>query len=183
MAKTWFTSDWHFGHDREFVWKARGFNSIEEMNEAIIERHNSVVAPEDDVYVLGDLMLGDNSVGIECIKRLNGKIHIVFGNHDTNTRKKLYEELPNAEVLGYAAVIKIGKKSFYLSHYPALTANFDEPHPTVNLYGHTHQNNNFYEDRPFMFHVGADSHNCYPVEIETIRTLIKEKVDECVSYL
>ena len=183
MAKIWFTSDWHFGHDREFVWEVRGFDSIEEMNEAIIERHNSVVAPEDDVYVLGDLMLGDNNVGIECIKRLNGRLHIILGNHDTKTREQLYRELPNAEVLGYAAVVKIGKRSFYLSHYPTLTANFDDPHPTINLYGHTHQISKFYEDRPWMFHVGMDSHNCYPIEIETIRTLIKEKIDECVSFL
>ena len=27
------TSDLHFGHDREFIWKARGYNSVDEMNE------------------------------------------------------------------------------------------------------------------------------------------------------
>lgn len=66
------TSDMHFGHDREFVWKVRGFNSIQEMNDAYVNRWNSVVGPEDDVYCLGDLMLGDPS-NIEYIKKLNGK--------------------------------------------------------------------------------------------------------------
>ena len=83
------TSDMHFGHDREFVWKVRGFNSIQEMNDAYVNRWNSVVGPEDDVYCLGDLMLGDPS-NIEYIKKLNGKIHIVYGNHDTNNRRKMY---------------------------------------------------------------------------------------------
>ena len=63
MANIWFTSDLHFGHDREFVWKARGFENIEDMNKAIVERFNSKVQPEDTVYILGDSMLGDNTVG------------------------------------------------------------------------------------------------------------------------
>ena len=37
------TSDMHFGHDREFIWKARGYSSVEEMNEDYIEKWNSIV--------------------------------------------------------------------------------------------------------------------------------------------
>ena len=55
------TSDMHFGHDREFIWKARGYSSIEEMNEDYVEKWNSVISDEDDVYILGDLMLGEPS--------------------------------------------------------------------------------------------------------------------------
>ena len=50
----WLCSDWHFCHDRGFVYEPRGFNSIEEMNETIVNKHNSIVLPEDDVYILGD---------------------------------------------------------------------------------------------------------------------------------
>ena len=65
------TSDWHFMHDRAFIWGARGFSSVEEMNNAIIERHNKVVSPEDDVYVLGDLMLGsDLEKGLNLMNQL-----------------------------------------------------------------------------------------------------------------
>ena len=90
MSKIWFSSDLHLGHNRSFIYAPRGFNSIEEMNEAIIERWNSVVGADDDVYVLGDLMLGDNEKGLDCIERLNGKLHIVLGNHDTNVREMKY---------------------------------------------------------------------------------------------
>ena len=57
MGNIFLTSDLHFGHNKEFIYKVRGFNSIEEMNEAIIERWNSVVNNDDDVYVLGDFIL------------------------------------------------------------------------------------------------------------------------------
>ena len=82
MGKIFVTSDWHFNHDREFIWKARGFNSIKEMNQAIIKKHNSVVTSEDDVYVLGDLMLGGPdriNEGLELIKQINGKNIVLIG--------------------------------------------------------------------------------------------------------
>ena len=63
------TSDLHFGHDREFIWKARGYNSVDEMNEDYVHKWNITVDNDDDVYVLGDLMLGDKS-NIEFIKRI-----------------------------------------------------------------------------------------------------------------
>ena len=90
----YFSSDTHFGHDREFVWIARGFKSIEEMNEAIVQNFNSLITEDDDLYLLGDVIMGDPA-NIEYVKRLNGKIHIIFGNHDTPTRRKMYAELDN----------------------------------------------------------------------------------------
>ena len=77
------TSDTHFGHDREFLYKPRGFNSIAEHDEEVVRRWNETVEPDDVVLHLGDVMLGDNAHGLDCLKRLNGKIFIVPGNHDT----------------------------------------------------------------------------------------------------
>ena len=44
------TSDLHFGHDREFIWKARGYNSVDEMNEDYVHKWNITVDNDDDVY-------------------------------------------------------------------------------------------------------------------------------------
>ena len=41
MSNIWLISDTHFNHNKEFVWKARGFNSVEEMNETIIKNVNT----------------------------------------------------------------------------------------------------------------------------------------------
>ena len=81
----YFSSDYHFNHNREFIYQARGFPNIEEMNEAIVQRHNEIVKPEDIIYVLGDLCLGGGSEEAlqknkELIERLNGTLYIIRGN-------------------------------------------------------------------------------------------------------
>lgn len=179
------TSDMHFGHDREFIWKARGYSSIEEMNEDYIEKWNSIVSDEDEVYILGDLMLGDPS-NIEYIKRLKGKFHIVFGNHDTATRQKLYADLPNVVEMNWAIMLNYRKYHFFMTHFPCMTGNLEREslhQMTLNLYGHTHQITNFFEDRPYMYHVGVDSHHGYPVNLDVIIDAMKAKVEECKSFL
>lgn len=181
----WVTSDWHFNHDREFIWKPRGFSSVNEMNEAIVEKHNEVVKLDDTVYTLGDLMLGpDREAGLALIKRLNGNIIVIAGNHDTSQRTEMYKSLglPVYDALR----IKENGYHFYLSHFPTMTANLEKEHLkqcTLNLYGHTHQTTNFYNDIPFMYHVGVDSHNCYPVELSQIIEDMKAKVQECKNML
>lgn len=174
MANIWFTSDLHFGHDRDFVWKVRGFENVEEMNKAIVERFNSKIQPEDTVYILGDLMLGDNVAGEECLSKLNGKKIIILGNHDTSKRIKIYEKY--AEEIAYAKVIKYKKRQIYMSHYPTLTGNLDDTpgHCVLNFHGHTHQTENFTGDYTFMYHVGVDSHDCYPVHIDDAIAAIRE---------
>ena len=186
MGKIFATSDLHFCHNREFIWGARGFKSIEEHDAEIIKRWNEVVTAEDDVYILGDLMLGDNAHGIHCLSQLNGKLHILTGNHCTSARQKLYHTLENmVEFCGYATTIKYKKKQLYLSHYPTITSNMEaNPHQAVfNLYGHTHQTTNFYNGQPFMYHVGVDSHNCYPVLLDDVITEIKNEIDACITAL
>lgn len=189
MSKIWLTSDWHFGHDREFIWGARGFSSIQEMNETIIAKHNSLVEPDDIVYCLGDCCLGpDLEANKKCLQSLKGQIKIIRGNHCTDKRVEMYKTLPNVEYIGWAEMIKYQGYHFYLSHYPTITSNMDEGTPlkarVLNLYGHTHQQcSNFYIDNPLQYHVGVDSHNCYPVSLDTIIEEIKAKKDECLSFL
>lgn len=186
MPKIWLTSDLHFGHDREFIFKPRGFNNVNEHDETLIENWNSVVAGSDTVYILGDIMLNDNDKGIENFNRLSGFKYIILGNHDTSVRKALYREAHNVLSVQYATMMKYQNYSFYLSHYPTITGNFDDESLkkcVINLFGHTHQQENFYKDIPFMYHVGVDSHNNFPVDIETIIKDCKAKVSECKKML
>lgn len=187
MSKIFLTSDTHFGHDREFLWGPRGFTSSQEHDEAVIKNWNKTVSAEDTVYHLGDLMLGDNLYGIECVKRLNGHIKLIRGNHDTDARWKLYEKLPNVELVGWADVIKYKKYNFYLSHHPTLTSNLEKaPHlrmHLINLYGHTHQMGKFYQDMPYMFHVGLDSNDNRPILLDDAIELMKEETKRCIEML
>ena len=183
----YFTSDWHFCHNKPFIYESRGFKSIEEMNEIIIENHNRVVKEEDIIYCLGDCMLNDNQKGMECINRLNGYKVIILGNHCTDTRIKLYKNLPNTEVKGWVDMLKYGNYHFYLSHYPTITSNHDEDRSLkqiiLNLHGHTHDRRKFYQDNPTMYNVALDAHNNIPVSIDQIIEDIKAKRDECEKLL
>jgi len=186
MSNIYITSDLHFSHDREFVYKPRGFSNIYEMNKAIVERWNNIVQPDDIVYVLGDIMLNDNEQGLKLLKSLKGEIHIVLGNHDTATREALYKNCENVVEVALAARLKYKGYHFFMTHYPCLTGNLEKEslkQCTCNLYGHTHQTTNFYQDIPFVYHVGVDSHNCTPVHIDQIIEDMNKKVKECVEML
>lgn len=182
----WITSDWHFNHNKDFVYTPRGFTCVEDMNEAIIEKHNKIVEPDDIVYCLGDLCLGGSSSDnlIECkkmISSMKGHFKIILGNHDTSTRAQMYSECENIDsILGFADIIKYHKYHFYLSHFPTLTSNLDYDKPlkqrTFNLCGHTHTNNPFLDsDKGYIYHCEVDAHNCYPVNIEQIILELKEQ--------
>ena len=78
-------SDTHFQHQNiiRFCDWSRPFDTVEEMNEAIVKNWNSVVSPDDTVYHLGDCFMGQLETVAKYGFRLNGKIHVIPGNHDT----------------------------------------------------------------------------------------------------
>lgn len=168
----YFTSDLHIGHNKEFIWKVRGFSSIEEHDTAILKRWNNIITNSDTVFILGDLCMSGNEKEWDRIyKVLNGKKIVILGNHDTINKISKYAIDYQMECQGLASIYKYTKsKIFYLSHYPTYTANYDNEKrsPLINLFGHTHQKENFFNNNPYMYHVGVDSHNCTPVSIEQI---------------
>ena len=91
----WFTSDTHFNHTNILKYEpnTRPFATIEEMNETIISNWNKVVGEEDTIYVLGDFFMGLLTDIEPIFKRLNGKVILIRGNHDTNNRLEYYRNL------------------------------------------------------------------------------------------
>ena len=128
MNKIYLCSDLHFCHNKPFLYEPRGFQTVQEMNEAIIKNFNEVMDWTDKLYILGDCFLNDNEEGLKLMKRLPGEKYIVYGNHDTDTRKVLMGEV-GFHCLGYAHVLKYNGFNFYLSHYPTLTSNMDVDKP------------------------------------------------------
>ena len=118
---------------------------------------------------------------------MKGNIIIIPGNHDTPTRIALYKTLPGVEVLGYAEMLKYKKYNFYLSHHPTMTSNLEKaPYlrmHLINLFGHTHQQNKFYQGMPYMFHVGMDSNNCTPVLLDDAIEAMKQETQICIEFL
>lgn len=184
MSDIWVTSDSHFGHSKPFLYEPRGFKNIDEHDEAVIQNWNSLVKPNDIVYHLGDVMLNDDEHGLKFLQRLNGHIQMVRGNHDTDNRLHMYAECWNVESVGdWATVIKSGKQSIYLSHYPTITSNYDVDKPlktrVINVCGHSHTKDPFADwDKGLIFHCELDTNNCKPWNLEDILKAIRKRLDK-----
>lgn len=172
----YFTSDLHFNHNKPFLYEARGFSCVEDMNEAIVRNWNSIVGKDDIVFCLGDLCFGytENNNNLDLIKSLNGHIALILGNHDTENKIKYYQECPNIDIITFGYRVKYKKRNFYLSHYPMLTANRGKEKPTWCISGHTHNTEKFDKNLPLNYCVCLDAHNLYPVSIKEVFKDIKE---------
>ena len=172
------SSDYHLFHNRDFIYKARGFECVEDMSEAIVKRHNEVVGWDDDIYLLGDLMLMNDEKGMQYLKRLNGRIHIIIGNHDSDNRIKKYFDIPNVIQVEYAQRINTKKFNFYLTHYPTLCANFGKRNNTINLCGHLHTKDKWEQWDEFgIYHVDFDAHG-RPISLDEVIMDIEGKMKD-----
>ena len=137
MSNRFVVSDWHFGHENS--WKKfklpdgspmRPFSSTEEMDETMIERHNSKVGPNDVVYVLGDVVI--NKKSLHHVKRLNGHKRLIRGNHDI-FRDSDYRDVGFESLYG----VRVFVDQWIFSHIPlhpsSITGRF-----RVNVHGHLH---------------------------------------------
>ena len=183
MGKIWLTSDLHLNHDKDFIWGARGFSSITEMNNEIINKWNFSIDNEDDVYCLGDIMLGNELAGARLLHQLKGNIHIIRGNHDTDNRMTIYNHSYNVVEICEGKFLRYGNYHFYLTHYPCLTDNYTDgsnlERKMINLCGHRHAKDPFIDwDKGIIYHCELDAHKCYPVLIDNIIKDINNKMKE-----
>lgn len=172
MSKIYLTSDVHFNHLNILTYEAktRPFANVDEMNEKIIENWNNAVAAEDTVYVLGDLGMGTLDKLPALVKRLNGKIILVRGNHDTPKRIALYQslgiEVKDIEYLAYKG------RFFIMCHFPNDSEEFirmitHDNSEVVWLYGHVHSNapKGYHNG---TYHVGMDTNDLTPISLEQV---------------
>jgi calcineurin-like phosphoesterase family protein len=67
----WFISDTHFSHANIIRYTGRPFQSVNEMDERLIENWNALIAPEDIVFFLGDFGLGTTDFLTDLCMRLH----------------------------------------------------------------------------------------------------------------
>jgi calcineurin-like phosphoesterase family protein len=154
----WFTADNHFGHKRIIELANRPFDSIEQMDEVMIERWNNCIAKGDLVYHLGDFSFADQDL---YLSRLNGQKRFVKGNHDHSNRMSKTGWQTINEMLD----IRVNDTSIVLCHY-ALRVWSKSGHGSLHFYGHSH--NNLPGDSQCC-DVGVDAWNFYPVTLEDIK--------------
>lgn len=93
----WVISDLHLNHDKEFLYRKRGFSNIKEHNEYIIDEINTLVNPNDILFSLGDFCLNTKedelNVFLDSIRCQN--IYLILGNHPNPLKKIYYREVVN----------------------------------------------------------------------------------------
>jgi calcineurin-like phosphoesterase family protein len=142
------------------------FTSVEEMNETIIERHNTVVRPGDKVYWLGDIVMGKDRQ--EWMKhnwhRLGGRKRLVVGNHDN-----IGELFPYFSQVMADRTFKLATTTLILSHRPLHSAPLhrgrDDGGLMVNVHGHIHRK--LIQD-PHYFNACVEHSRYTPVNIDEI---------------
>lgn len=129
-----YTADHHFGHARIIELCGRPFSCVEEMDEAMIARHNERVEKSDDVYFIGDFgFASDQKYMQHVFGRLKGRKHLVIGNHD----KKAVLRLPWASPPKDRMKVEDKGRTFILSHYAERV--WDRMYRgAFHLFGHTH---------------------------------------------
>lgn len=174
----YFTSDSHFFHNNivEFEPHTRGhFNSIEDMNTALIKAWNSVVTEDDQVYHLGDFGMNIKyPQWVELLSQLNGSIKLIQGNHDGS---KVVKKLANEGLIELYEVghkMKVNKQIMWLTHYP-MEIGLRPRKWSVS--GHIHSVSSRYKNQ---INVGVDS----PLEIVRNKPFgTPISLDEIIEYM
>lgn len=134
MPAPFLVADTHFGHlgSTKFLCddgsKMRPWDSVEEMDEALVDNWNKVVGRKDRVYHLGDVAI--NRRALPILNRLNGRLVLIKGNHDIF---KLSDYTPYFDdIRAYHVLDK-----FILSHIPIHAES--KARFRGNIHGHLHQ--------------------------------------------
>jgi calcineurin-like phosphoesterase family protein len=175
--QVWFTSDTHFGHKNIIKYSNRPYKDVSEMNEKMVDLWNKTVNPEDLVFHLGDIAMGQRALAPAIIDRLNGHIVLVPGNHDhPNTIG--YMTLLSGEQAYSLREIRVDKQRIVLCHY-AMRIWHKSHHGSWHLYGHSHAS---LEDKPWgkSMDVGVDAANLLgfglrPISFEEISHIMKQR--------
>lgn len=167
MADIWFISDTHFFHanmlkftDDKGQLVRPGFQSSEHMNEVMIENWNKLVKPQDHVWHLGDVCMGQSTGAHNALlHRLNGHKRLCIGNHDKIKSEALHCNFEKIELWrGWK------EQNFVCSHIPLRPDNF-RGGVQFNVHGHIHER---VIDDPRYINICVEHTNYTPVHMDEL---------------
>jgi len=146
MADKWVISDTHFNHAAILTFKdyagkpPRVFDSVDDMNQCMLDNWADTVKPNDIVYHLGDVLFGMDKVDWmeKNFAKLPGKKYLILGNHDNPKFLAPFFK----DIMLWKDYSSLG---LVLSHTPQHASTLAESHrfgsdPVLNVHGHIHSN-------------------------------------------
>ena len=103
------------------------------MDRTLMANWNAVVRPDDDVWVVGDFVMGNGRTAQSYLDDLNGRKHLVRGNHD----KAVTLEARGWSSIQDMAEVSLEGRHLVLSHYGMRTWH-RIGRSALMLYGHSH---------------------------------------------
>lgn len=172
----WITSDTHLFHSNILKFKdsdtgnlIRGekFSDVDQMNQYILDKWNSVVKPGDIVYHLGDVFIGNREDFKNLWPKFQGSKRLVVGNHD---------DIPFLSSGGFFKKVMMWRTfpefGLMLSHVPLHQSSLERYMPDggkkflKNCHGHIHQNPS--PDGPYQ-NMCVEITDYTPINIEELR--------------
>jgi calcineurin-like phosphoesterase family protein len=181
-GRVFITSDTHYGHknicrgvtnwrtqDGEIpVGSTRDFETIEQMNERLVNAINNVVGQDDTLIMLGDVSFGGfENIGIFLDRLICKNIHLILGNHDhhiENNRENIQSRFLSVQ---HYLEVNINDKNFVLCHYPLQSWNGLNK-GVIHLHGHVHLPANRKFGNGKRMDVGVDGNDMVPYSIDAI---------------
>lgn len=172
----WLISDTHFGHENVIHFIAgdgqamRPFTSTREMDEALIERWNSVVGVNDYVYHLGDVAMEAKALH-RVMPRLHGHKRLIMGNHDKEAMQNYrpyFEKIAGARYL----------EGLLLTHIPVHPRSIDSRFEG-NVHGHLHANSSRTPWTPWLgdryYNVSVEVIDFTPINLDTVKAALSRR--------
>lgn len=176
----YYISDLHLDDQKLFDKCSRPFSGLNELKETIIRNWNERVKEDDNVYLIGDIGNDADYDGLDVIAKLNGKIHLIIGNHDQRFAS-IYEKSPLFASVNYFKLIMDGDKKVFLCHFP--TMDWEEfNRGGYHVYGHIHNKQLsgvklYYKDK-LAYNASADVIGFTPRTLDEMIALKEERKNE-----
>jgi len=169
--ETYYTADLHLGDKRIIKLCGRPYKSSIEMEESLRSNWNKIVNSADKVYILGDLAYRYRGDLRGYLESLNGKKHLLIGNHDSGWLKNEKVRICFETISEIKKITDRGR-SVVMCHYP-LAAFDGSLKDGYHVHGHIHNNRfeplyNAIVKQKRCFNVGVDVNNFSPINLDTL---------------
>lgn len=171
-TKTWFTSDLHFFHRNilKYCAESRPYQTVNEMNTAIVENWNSKISESDSVWILGDVSFGPVDPTVEILNQLKGKKYLIIGNHDKKLLKiqsfrDCFVAIDNYVEFRYNHTLVC------MMHFPIESWN-EKNSGSFMLHGHSHGNPIHTKGK--ILDVGVDTNKLMPYNLTDVCEILTQ---------